>query len=126
MYKMATKTKKVVRNEDKVLRKASNYISKNWVTIASIAILMVVMCVGFAFADGGNGGGTAEDMWDKIKTLVETWAKRLGGVVFFVGGIMFGLGWKREDADGKSQGIMTMVAGAIVIAIAELTSTFFA
>lgn len=121
MYKMATKTKKVVRNEDKVLRKASNYISKNWVTIASIAILMVVMCVGFAFADNS----AAENMWTKIKETIGTWGKRLGGVVLFVGGIMFGLGWKREDADGKSQGVSTMIAGAIVIALCETIDTFF-
>ena len=44
----------------------------------------------------------------------------------FVGGIMFGLGWKSDDAEQKSRGISTIIAGAIVVAVAALTGTFFA
>ena len=44
----------------------------------------------------------------------------------FVGGVMFGLGWKSDDAEQKSRGISTIVAGAIVTAVAAITGTFFA
>ena len=69
------------------------------------------------------GGGDA--LWNTITGLIETWVTRLGGVVMFVGGVMFGLGWKSDDAEQKSRGVSTMIAGAIVIAVAKLASTFF-
>ena len=47
-------------------------------------------------------------------------------VILFVGGVMFGLGWKNDDADGKTRGINTIIAGAIVVAVAGLSSQFFA
>ena len=68
----------------------------------------------------------ADALWSTISTLIQTWVTRLGGVVMFVGGIMFGLGWKSDDAEQKSRGISTIIAGAIVIAVAALTGTFFA
>lgn len=113
---MNKKMKKCVRSEDKTLRKASNWVSKNCVTILSAVALMTVLCVGSAFAD---------DMWTKIGTVIGTWTERLGVVITFIGGLMFGLGWKREDADGKSQGISTMIAGGIVTAVSAYASTAF-
>lgn len=35
------------------------------------------------------------------------------------------LGWKSDDAEQKSRGISTIIAGAIVIAVAGMTSQFF-
>ena len=37
---------------------------------------------------------------------------------------MFALGWQREDAEGKSRGLMTMMAGFMVIAIAMSKDIF--
>lgn len=68
----------------------------------------------------------ADALWTTLSGTIQTWVTRLGGVVIFVGGIMFGLGWKSDDADGKSRGISTIIAGAIVMAIGALTGTFFA
>ena len=31
------------------------------------------------------------------------WLTKIGGVVALVGGVMFALGWQREDAEGKSR-----------------------
>ena len=56
---------------------------------------------------------------------MKTWVTRLGGVVMFVGGIMFGLGWKSDDAEQKSRGVSTIIGGAIVIAIAQIAAKFF-
>lgn len=81
-------------------------------------MLCVVAMSGTAFA--------ADALWQTISGLISTWVKRLGGVVMFVGGVMFGLGWKSDDAEQKSRGISTIIAGAIVIAVAALTSRFFA
>ena len=41
-----------------------------------------------------------------------------------VGGVMFALGWQREDADGKTRGLQTLMAGAMVTAIGASPSIF--
>jgi len=74
---------------------------------------------GVVFAD-------AEDLWNAIAGLIGKWVLRLGGVVIFIGGILFGLGWKNDDAEGKNRGISTMVSGGIVAALAVMVDQFFA
>jgi len=68
----------------------------------------------------------ADELWTTVSDLIGTWVLRLGGVVMFVGGVMFGLGWKNDDAEQKSRGVQTMIAGAIVAALAAMVDTFFA
>jgi hypothetical protein len=92
-------------------------LDRRTVLIAAVMLCVVAMS-GTAFA--------ADALWNTISGLIQTWVTRLGGVVMFVGGIMFGLGWKSDDAEQKSRGISTLIAGAIVIAVAALTGTFFA
>ena len=92
------------------------FLNKHMLKIA-IAMMITVMMCGMAFA--------ADALWNTISGLIQTWVTRLGGVVMFVGGVMFGLGWKSDDAEQKSRGISTIIAGAIVIAGAGLTGTFF-
>ena len=93
------------------------FLNKHLMQIACVMMIAVMMC-GTAFA--------ADALWNTIAGLIQTWVTRLGGVVMFVGGIMFGLGWKSDDAEQKSRGISTIIAGAIVVAVAALTGTFFA
>lgn len=84
----------------------------------AVCAICTLMIAGQVFA--------ADALWNTIADLIKTWVTRLGGVVMFVGGVMFGLGWKNDDADGKTRGINTIIAGAIVVAVAALTSQFFA
>ena len=100
------------------LRTINMYISHNihFVFVACLALLVIS---GTVFAN-------PETLWNTISGLIGTWVTRLGAVVMFVGGIMFGLGWKNDDAEQKSRGISTLIAGAIVTAVAALTGTFFA
>lgn len=37
---------------------------------------------------------------------------------------MFALGWQREDAEGKSRGLMTLMAGFMLVAIAQTKNLF--
>ena len=39
-------------------------------------------------------------------------------------GVMFALGWQREDAEGKSRGLMTLMAGFMLVAIAQSKNLF--
>lgn len=89
------------------------------IAVITCALLLGVMFMSVAHAS------SADTLWTTIANLIKTWVTRLGGVVMFVGGIMFGLGWKSDDAEQKSRGISTIIAGAIVIAVAALTGTFF-
>ena len=95
------------------------FLNRNAGRIA-ICMMAVMMLSSVVFAN------TADSLWQQISTLIQKWVTRLGAVVIFVGGIMFGLGWRSEDAEQKSRGISTIIAGAIVMAVAGLTSTFFA
>lgn len=87
----------------------------------TLALLVMIMVHGTVFASAG-----ADSLWSTLSNEIKKWVTRLGGVIMFVGGIMFGLGWKSDDAEQRSRGGNTIIAGGIVIAIAQLTSTFFA
>lgn len=113
------KEKKIVRTEDTVSFKAYNFIKKNWFTLACMVAMLVMLGCSVAFA-----GDKADSMWTTIKDKLSTWVERLGGMIVFVGGVMFALGWKRDDADQKSQGISTVIAGALIVAITASIDTF--
>ena len=90
----------------------------------NLALVVLVVCI-FIFR-GVAAAADAETLWTTLTELIGTWVTRLGAVVMFVGGIMFGLGWKNDDAEQKSRGIGTIIAGAIVTALAAMTNVFFA
>ena len=102
-----------------------SFLNDNTYLIA-VAFLALMTFGGRLEAAAPPATGSADTLWLLIQGLVETWVSRLGGVVMFVGGIMFALGWKNDDAEGKSRGISTIIAGAIVVAISSVTATFFA
>ena len=52
------------------------------------------------------------------------WLTKIGGVIALVGGVMFALGWQREDAEGKSRGLLTLMAGFMLVAIAQSKNLF--
>ena len=54
---------------------------------------------------------------DTFIQFVCDWLVKIGGVVMLVGGVMFALSWQREDAEGKSRALMTLMAGGMVIGI---------
>lgn len=80
------------------------------------------MTLGTAYATAE--GGDAKALWDKLFLEVETWVKRLGAMLMFLGGIMFAMGFKSDDAEQKSRGLSTAIAGALVIGIAVTIKEF--
>lgn len=69
---------------------------------------------------GNNQGGsdaTGDSVWSDIISTFVKWIKRLGYLVAFVGAIMFALAVKNNDAETKQNGILTMVAGFLAVAI---------
>lgn len=103
--------------------KVKAFVERNKATILTIVcsfLVFAVMASGVVFAD------EAEEMWGVFADLIKKWVTRLGAVVMFIGGIQFGMGWKGDDAEQKTRGLNTIISGAIVMAVAALTSTFFA
>ena len=47
---------------------------------------------------------------DTFITFVCDWLVKIGGVVMLIGGVMFALSWQRDDAEGKSRALMTLMA----------------
>lgn len=107
-----------IQNKNKSVFMSIGQTMNRKAAILAAVLLVAVAMSGTVFA--------ADALWSTIANLIQTWVTRLGGVVMFVGGIMFGLGWKSDDAEQKSRGISTIIAGAIVIAVAALTGQFFA
>lgn len=54
---------------------------------------------------------------DTFITFVCDWLVKIGGVVMLIGGVMFALSWQRDDAEGKSRALMTLMAGGMVAGI---------
>lgn len=104
--------------------KAGGFVKKH-IGVFICLTLMVLMVTGVVGAEEA-AKADADELWKNMINLIEKWVTRLGGVVMIIGGIMFGLGWQREDASAKSNGITTLMAGAIVIAVVQLISTFAA
>lgn len=109
--------------KNKTLAKIKTFLAKNQTTIASL-LIMAVMFTGTALASGGTNA--ADSLWNTLRDLIGTWVTRLGMVIMFVGGVMFALGWKQEDASQKSTGINTIIAGAIATALGGMVALFFA
>lgn len=96
------------------------FLNKNAGRIALVMLICMAMSA-TVFATAG-----ADVLWTTIAGLIEKWVTRLGGVCIFIGGVLFGLGWKDNDASQKTTGVNTMIAGGIVVAVAQLAGTFFA
>ena len=113
-----------MKNESKntISRKVQNiglFLNKH--SVHMFVLLMVAAAAGSTvFAAAG-----VDTLWTTLSNTIKTWVTRLGGVVMFVGGVQFGLGWKNDDASQKTSGLSTIMAGGIVVAVAALTATFF-
>jgi len=106
-----------------LFKRGANKISAFIVRNINVAVLVCFFVVAFS---GTVYASPADTLWSTISGLIGTWVTRLGMVIMFAGAVMFALGWKSDDAEGKSRGIGTIISGAIVTAVAALTPTFFA
>lgn len=72
----------------------------------------------------GGGSYNAEQGFSSIVNFFVTWIQKVGGLVALVGGIMFCLAIKNNDAEQKQSGLLTLVAGFAVIAICGAITYF--
>lgn len=102
----------------KLTLKNTNKAAKLFVTLSTIAVT-VAACTIVASA-----AGTAEATYQNTINYFITWTRRVGGMLAFVGAIMFGFAIKNEDAERKQTGLITMVSGFVVAALCLASSMF--
>lgn len=84
-----------------------------------------------AGAGNSSGGGASLDtqkdgdsQFTSVVNFFVKWIKRVGLLVAFVGGVMFALAIKNNDAEQKQAGLLTMVAGFVVSALCQAIDMF--
>lgn len=81
----------------------------------------------FGAGDTGTTGSTttsADKTFQNVVNFFVTWLRRIGALVAFIGGIMFALAIKNNDADQKQNGLLTMVAGFVAAALCTAVDMF--
>lgn len=89
--------------------------------IVNIILILIVVMGNVAFAEGAVDTKKIDDL---IKEVIVPWVQKIGLVIGFIGGIMFALGWRNDDADSKSRGLQTMISGFMVAGVATSYDLF--
>ncbi len=87
------------------------------------AMSMVMALTAFAESSGGSDVDP-DAAFNTVVKFFADWIGRIGLVVAFVGGVMFGLAFKSDDAEGKTRGLQTLAAGFIVFALSKSLNLF--
>ena len=88
------------------------------------SILLGGLTTSFIIAQNKVYAASGTESIDSFINFACDWLTKIGGVIALVGGVMFALGWQREDAEGKSRGLMTLMAGFMLVAIAQSKNLF--
>lgn len=89
------------------------------ITSVTTMVTMAMATAVSAFAEGNGEGGAVEGeaAFNEVVGFFATWIGRIGLVVAFVGGVMFALAIKNDDAEAKTRGLMTLASGFVVFAL---------
>lgn len=105
----------------RAMLKATNATGKLMTTKVGKAIFAVPMAVSAcSLTVHAEGDATAQGMIDGIMGILGPGVIGLGSLVAVVGGIQTGVGFKDDNADGKTRGFQTLIGGAIIAAVGAL------
>lgn len=104
---------KLLKNNKKI-----NKIKEKLTVLSATIISTFILASSKVYAESNT------DSIDSFINFACDWLTKIGGVIALVGGVMFALGWQREDAEGKSRGLMTLMAGFMLVAIAQSKNLF--
>lgn len=96
---------------------ALNAKRKKVMLTVTTMVTMAMMTAVTAFAEGEGGVVDGEAAFNQVVGFFATWIGRIGLVVAFVGGVMFALAIKNDDAEAKTRGLMTLASGFVVFAL---------
>jgi hypothetical protein len=118
MFEMQNITEKIEDAMVKGFVKTTNVVGKLMTKKAGKMLLILPLAMSLlAIPVFAEGGADAEGFINTITELLKKWIPRLGGMIIVVGGIQLGVGFKDDNADGKTRGMQCMIGGAIVTAI---------
>ena len=107
------------RNNLNPIQRAYRAVSKRVQKFAAFVTTMFSMAIATgisAFAEDG-AAVDGEAAFNQVIGFFATWIGRIGLVVAFVGGVMFALAIKADDAEAKTRGLMTLASGFVVFEI---------
>lgn len=92
---------------------------KIMLTLTTMVTMSMMSAVPAFAAPADSGGGTVdgEAAFNSVIGFFADWIGKIGLVVAFVGGIMFALAIKNDDAEAKTRGLMTLASGFVVFAL---------
>lgn len=104
-----------------------NFFTKNVTTKKVLTLVLAIMAVTPAFAQGGataisNAASDIKDYWDPIKLIL----KAVGGLVGFIGGLRVYNKWTNGDQDVNKEILGYGGAMIFLIVVPEFVTAFFA
>ena len=99
---------------------ATNFTGRMMNTKVGRAALVVPLATTLTAARVHAEGADAQGMIDGIMGVLGPGIVALGSLVAVVGGIQTGVGFKDDNADGKTRGFQTLIGGAIIGAVGAL------
>lgn len=99
---------------------ASNAAGRAMNTRLGRAALVLPMAVSACTITASAEGADAQGMIDAIMAVLGPGVIALGSIVAVVGGIQTGVGFKDDNADGKTRGFQTLIGGAIIAAVGAI------
>ncbi len=99
---------------------AVNTTGRLMTTKAGKAMLVLPAAISACTITASAEDATAQGMIDGIMGILGPGIIGLGTLVAVVGGIQTGVGFKDDNADGKTRGFQTLIGGAIIAAVGAL------
>lgn len=99
---------------------AANVTGKAMNTRLGRAALVLPMAMSACTVTASAEGANAQGMIDAIMGILGPGVIGLGSLVAVVGGIQTGVGFKDDNADGKTRGFQTLIGGAIIAAVGAI------
>ena len=95
---------------------------KRFLKICAFTLMTVTTAVAFAVSASASAGGTGTlETPAGVNNIISFFVGLLriaGGVAAIIGAVMFFMALQGNDAHGKTQGMLTVLAGAGVLAVA--------
>ena len=99
---------------------ATNFTGRMMNTRGGRFALTVPLAASLMATRASAEGADAQGMIDGIMGVLGPGIIALGSLVAVVGGIQTGVGFKDDNADGKTRGFQTLIGGAIIGAVGAL------
>ncbi len=109
-----TTLKQITRTIKKKTQRAATYLDSHKMQVFMLALILMPVC----------SASAAEAKWNGVIQFIVPWIEKLGGALALWGGVDVGLGFKNDDAEGKTKGWRLLISGFIVIAVALSSGTF--